>query len=312
MIIKNNIIIDFVCINIYNKIYVKNIEKGFIMENELFESDFDESVFDIDMNDFEGPDDSEFDFSFETEKKRYINPGKKKTTTKPVKYRNAMNLAKHIGNIQRDDRFFIFLDGNFVFGDFIEAWIIHNNYNVLEMTISTLSLSQNNVDSLVNLINGDYLQKLNIIVSDYFFSHERRYLVPYMYQELDTGNRFQLAVARVHTKVCLMKTECGREIIIHGSANLRTSGNVEQIVIETDDELFKFNEEWHNEIIEKYKTINKCVGGKELWQVDQENINTSTRQEKQEPKQLLQNQDGQQRQQENIRIRSRSKGNGAW
>lgn len=279
------------------------------MSNE-FEFDIDESVFDIDYNDFNNIDDSEFDFSFETEKKRYINPGKKKTTTKPVKYRNAMNLARHIGNIQRDDRFFIFLDGNFVFGDFIEAWIIHNNYNVLEMTISTLSMSRNNIDSLGNLFHGDYLQKLNIIVSDYFFSHERRDLVPYMYHELDVDNRFQLAVARVHTKVCLIKTECGREIIIHGSANLRTSGNVEQIVIETDDELYKFNDEWHKEIIEKYKTINKCVGGKELWQADQDNINMSTRQGKPEQKLALPKQDELQPQEDNKKFRT--KGNGAW
>ena len=236
----------------------------------------DQDVFDIDYAEFEGIDIEEFDYSFETEQKRYINPGKKNITSKPIKYRNAMQLAKEIGNIKRDDRFFVMLPGTFVFGDFIEAWIIHNNYNVLEMTISTLSLSQNNVDSLVNLIQADYLQELNIIVSDYFFSHERHQLVPYMYQELDVDNKFQLSVARVHTKVCLIKTECGRNIIIHGSANLRTSGNVEQIVIEIDDKLFKFNEEWHNEIIEKYKTINKCVGGKELWQVDQGNTNMST------------------------------------
>lgn len=244
-----------------------------ISQDPIFEQDdfdFSDDVFDLDVAEFEGLEDpDELDFTFETDQQRYINPGKKKVGTKRVKYRNALQLAKEIGTIKRDDRYFVFLDGLFVYGDFIEAWIIENQYNVLEMTISTLSLSQNNVDSLVNLINGDYLQKLNMIVSDYFFSHERHALIPYMYQELDKGDNFQLAVARVHTKICLIKTECGREIIIHGSANLRTSGNVEQIVIEADHDLFKFNEDWHNEIIEKHKTINKTVGGEALWGQDQ-------------------------------------------
>jgi len=269
-----------------------------------------EHVFDLDISEFEALDiDDDLDFSFETEQKRFINPGKKKITSKPIKYRNALQLAKQIGDIKKEDRFFIFLDGNFVFGDFIEAWIVQNQYNVLEMTISTLSMSENNVDSLGNLLHGDYVQKLNIIVSDYFFAHERRDLVPYLYQELDIDNKFQLAVARVHTKVCLLKTECGKKIIIHGSANLRTSGNVEQIVIECDEDLFDFNIQWHQEIIETYKTINKSVGGKYLWQVDQVDLKNTTKNEKQglPPNPAQPKLDGQALQQG-----VRHRGNGAW
>ena len=276
---------------------------------------FDQDVFDIDIAEFEGLDmDDDLDFSFETEQKRFINPGKKKITSKPVKYRNALQLAKQIGDIEKEDRFFIFLDGTFVFGDFIEAWIIQNQYNVLEMTISTLSMSENNVDSLGNLLHGDYVQKLNIIVSDYFFAHERRLLVPYMYQELDIDNKFQLAVARVHTKICLPETECGKKILIHGSANLRTSGNVEQIVIECDEDLFEFNDQWHQEIIEKYKTINKSVGGKELWQVDQVHIKDLTPEKKQPQarKQAQQRPEENMSHQETFQKTHRFKGKGAW
>ena len=232
-----------------------------------------EDYMDEDISAFEGVDDieDELDFTIESEQKRYINPGKKNKTTKPVKYRHAYDLAQQIGNFKKDDRYFIMLDGNFVFGDFLEAWIIGNKYNVLDMTISTLSLSQNNVDSLKTLIVKDYVQNLNLIVSDYFWAHERQYLIPYIYHELDVDDKFQLAVARIHTKICLLQTACGRDIVIHGSANLRTSGNVEQVVIEDDEDLFKFNREWHNEVLQKYKTIKKSVGGKYLWQQDQGN-----------------------------------------
>ena len=278
---------------------------------------FDDEVYDLDISDFEDLEDFDLDFSVDIEQKRYINPGKKGIASKPVKYRNALSLARKIGDIKQDDRFYIFLDGNFVFGDFIEAWIIQNNYNVLEMTISTLSMSENNIDSLKNLFVGDYLQKLNLIVSDYFFTHERHELIPYLYKELDVDNKLQLSVARVHTKICLLKTECGKKIIIHGSANLRTSKNVEQIVIERDDELFDFNDSWHQEIIEKYKTINKTVGARDLWQADQvftpKSINTGKNArgaKRAQPKQG--GRKSPQEKQQNTRTQSRSKGNGAW
>lgn len=236
---------------------------------ELF--DFDIDVLDLDLSSFEGPDepvDMDFDFDFAEDKQRYINPGSRKLTYKPVKYRNAVSLAKKIGNINTDDRYFIFLDGTFVFGDFIEAWIMQNNWYVKELTLSTLSMSENNVDSLKNLFVWGRVNELNLIVSDYFFSHERNLLLPYLYKELDYENRFQLAAARVHTKICLIVTECGKKIIIHGSANLRTSGNVEQIVIECDKDLFDYNYQWHHDILEQYKTIKKPLQGKHLWQAD--------------------------------------------
>ncbi len=259
-----------------------NTIKSFFQKGYCYMENLEDSVFDIDIAEFEddGMDLDDLDFGFETEQKRYINPGRKQIVSKPVKYRNAMQLAKQIGDIEAEDRYFIFLDGNFVYGDFIEAWIIHNQWNVLEMTISTLSMSENNVDSLKTLMVKDYLQELNLIVSDYFFTHERHNLIPYLYKELDEDNKLQLSVARVHTKICLIRTECGKRIILHGSANLRTSKNVEQLVIECDRELYDFNESWHKEIIEKYKTINKTVGAKDLWQADQKNGNMSMKREK--------------------------------
>jgi ABC-type Fe3+-citrate transport system substrate-binding protein len=147
------------------------------------------------------------------------------------------------------------------------------------MTISTLSLSENNIDSLGNLFYGDYLQKLNIIVSTYFFSHERSNLIPYMYRELDKDNRFQLAVARVHTKIYLLRTECGRKIVVHGSANLRTSGNVEQIVFECSEDLYNFNYDWLYKLMDKSKTINKSVEAGELWRIVEAAVENQARQE---------------------------------
>ena len=189
-----------------------------------------------------------------------------------VKYSNADKLAKEI-NLDKKSRYNCIVSGNFIFGDFIEAFIVVNNAKCEEVTISTLSLDQNNVDSLHNLIVGGFIDKLDMIVSDYFYSHERGSLIPYMYRNLDIDSKFQLAVAGSHAKVCLIKTQGGKYIVIHGSANLRSSSNIEQFVIEENEELYQFWLEYHNKIIESYKTINKgcrkpkSIRGKKLWQV---------------------------------------------
>lgn len=183
-----------------------------------------------------------------------------------VMYDNACRLAEDLP-WEKGIRYDVIVSGNFIFGDFIEAFIVKNNAKVPRMTISTLSLSQDNVDSLVNLIVGGYVEELNLIVSAYFYSHERGSLIPYIYQELDRDNRFQLAVAWIHTKTCHFETAGGKKIVIHGSANLRSSGNIEQFTIEENGELYGFYDEIYNEIINRYATIRKPIRKKQLWDV---------------------------------------------
>jgi hypothetical protein len=168
-------------------------------------------------------------------------------------------MAKDI-KVEKDTRIFAIINGSFIFGDFIEALIVENNWGIKEMTISTLSMSDENIDSLANLINGDYLDKLNLIISTFFYANEYNRgtcLVNYMYEQLDKDNKFQLSVAATHCKTCIFETHCGLKIVIHGSANLRTSDNLEQIMIEENETLYNFNLEYQEQIIEKFKTINK-------------------------------------------------------
>jgi len=200
-------------------------------------------------------------------KSRYMEPKFEEEISEfYLKYDNAKKLALAIGHPPKDSRYFVLLSGNFIFGDFIEALIYENGWHVDEMTISTLSMSQDNVDSLAGLLETGNVEKLNLIVSDFFYSHERRNLVKYIYEKLDIDNKFQLAVASVHTKICLIQTTGGNKIVIHGSANLRTSSNIEQIMIENNDSLFDFNHDVHQAIIKRYATINKSLRRTELWQ----------------------------------------------
>lgn len=197
---------------------------------------------------------------------RYFAPKKsKEISEKFLKYSDAEKLAIDV-DLPKNSRAFAFINGTFFFGDFIEAFCVVNNFHVKKMTISTLSMNQNNVDSLANLMQGGYIDDLSLILSDYFYGHERSQLVPYIYQELDLEDRFQVAFAGTHCKICLIETHCGNHFVFHGSANLRSSSNIEQICLENNKDLYLWMIDIQNSIIEEYKTINKSIRGKKLWQ----------------------------------------------
>lgn len=128
-----------------------------------------------------------------------------------------------------------------------------------------MSLSENNVDSFNNLFVGEYVDSLDLIISDFFFSHERHNMIPYIYKVLDIENKFQLAVAGTHCKLCLIETHDGLFFTMHGSANLRSSASIEHFMIEEGYDMYSFNLEVQEKIIETYKTINKAVRNEKLW-----------------------------------------------
>lgn len=217
---------------------------------------------------------------------RYFAPKKaKEINEKFLKYRNAEQLANDI-NFNENNRFFVIIDGSFFFGDFIEAFIVKHNIYVKKMTISTLSMNKNNVDSLANLINGNYIDELNLILSDYFYSHEKNDLIPYIYQTLDLDNKFQLSFAGTHCKICIFETVNNRKFVFHGSANLRSSSNIEQIMLEENEGLYNFMNEIQENILQEYKTINKSLRGKTLWQTVQKAEKVAEKADQKEQMQL--------------------------
>lgn len=221
------------------------------------------------MPDFEMPefDMSGFDLIAEPDEiePRYMKPKIYQPIKQSnIKYENALTLAKSL-RLNKNERANVIIPGSFIFGDFIEAYIVCNNAKIKKMTISTLSLSQENVDSLNNLLTGEFVDQLNLIISHYFYANERHSLVPYIYQELDMDGKFQLAVAGSHTKTAIFETMGGKFIVMHGSANLRSSQNLEQFTIEENEELYRFYDEYQERIMQKYATINKAIRVKPLW-----------------------------------------------
>lgn len=205
----------------------------------------------------------------------------RRALTACVTYENAEAFARQI-DLTPGARTFAWISGNFIFGDIVEALITARQVGVKRLYICSLSFSQENIDSLKNvmLLMGDELERLVLVLSGYQYSHEKYDLVPYMYQELDDPrNRVQVAFGEWHCKIITLETVHGHTITIHGSANLRSSHSVEQIMIEVDDrELHDFNAAIMERIAGKFGTINtdaqyaklRRVRGKMAWEVSQQ------------------------------------------
>ncbi len=228
----------------------KNIPAG---DFDELENSFD---FDFDVQDFF---DTEQEAGVET---RFIKPPQFKP--KVEYWKNAKRSAAKI-DVEPGMAYFGIMDGSFIFGDLIEALFIEKRLRAHRMDITTLSLSQENIDSLATLILKGYVKELNLTVSDYFYAHEKNLLIPYIQQELDIDNRFQLAVSGNHTKIVVARLTNGIYLVMHGSANLRSSGNVEQVMIQDSREIYDFITATNDRVIEKFKTINKSVRRAKLW-----------------------------------------------
>ena len=232
------------------------------MENLDFDLDFD---LEEEMEAF----DLQLDIPLTGMESRINKPKKFRSTgSRRVKFKNAQKAAAYIKLMEEGERYFALLAGNFIMGDFIEAFLVQNQIQVKQMSISSLSMSQENVDSLELLMDKGYVDKLDLILSSYFFGHERHKegLIPYIYDQLDKGDRFQLAIAGTHTKNCLFETSLGNKYIIHGSANLRSSQCLEEMVFERSAAVYDWKKEWHDEILKKYKTINHEIRDSQLWE----------------------------------------------
>ena len=127
-------------------------------------------------------------------------------------------------------------------------------------------MSRENVDSLKNVQNHALKGPMGLIISDFFFSHERKKGIVDIIEQLSQDAPFALAVAGIHTKITLIKTTCGKHIVIGGSANLRSSMNIEQITIDNCPIIYSFHREWMADILNTYQATHQMLRREKLWQ----------------------------------------------
>ena len=210
-----------------------------------------------------------------------VEPTEHAIYTRPVVYTPQLVCYEHAEEfaadltIDNEHETFAFVSGNFIFGNLVEALVATRRISVKRMGIQTLSMSDENIDSIRNVLEWMPVERLDIALSDYWFSHERKRggLVDYLFDELDIdGVDLRVAFCGTHAKVWTIETMAGNVLTMQGSANLRSSGNVEQVHISPDRGLFDFCDGVLQRMLDVYDVVNqdarkrKSVRRGKLWQ----------------------------------------------
>jgi hypothetical protein len=228
-----------------------------IIDENPFNIDFKDESKDIDF--LETQMDDFVTHNFESgETDQFIKLTNNKITTFEIGYANAVKLAKDI-DIKKGETVYANLEGKFVFGDFIGAFIQENHLRVEELTIVSLSGGIDNFAMLSALIEKGWVKKINLILSTYFIKVEmfRNNAMNIACKEFlkniskKHGDAFNIYYTNVHAKLVLIKTEKGGHVTMHGSSNLRSSQNLEQLIIQENKALYDFNYQFYKSLIPK-------------------------------------------------------------
>jgi len=165
---------------------------------------------------------------------------------KPI---NASIIKDYIP--EKNQNTFFLMNGNCQFVDFISEFV-KNVGGVKEIYFTTLSLNQHTFDSL-DLILPNITK--HILVSSYFLATDRENILHKMKKE-NRLDKYEVGFFRNHTKLVLIKTDTDFYLFT-GSANLRSSGTIEQFSIYNSEELFEFNKKWITYLIDKFNFSKK-------------------------------------------------------
>ncbi|HRQ87846.1 MAG TPA: hypothetical protein PLA50_03550 [Bacteroidia bacterium] len=161
-----------------------------------------------------------------------------------IRPENALAILPHLPR-NPDERTHAVLRGDFVLCDLIPA-IIRERGRCPHLHIATLGMSGANAESLAALHQVGLVGGITICCSVYFRQVDRTATWPEVESKL--GGIATLIVGRNHAKVICLPTEAGDHFVIEGSANLRSSDNLEQIAIFNDPDLAAFHRDWMAEL----------------------------------------------------------------
>jgi len=167
-----------------------------------------------------------------------------------VKAENALVVARRVPGVGGETH--CILKGDFVLGDLLGP-LLDGKY-CEHLRIATLGMSGYNADLLVRLKREGRFGRLTMVVSHYFEGVNRSTVFAEVQEKL--AGVAEWVVMRSHAKVICMTRSGGVGepvedwLVVAGSANLRSSDNLEQMTIYNDREVHEFHAEWIDHVRE--------------------------------------------------------------
>lgn len=177
---------------------------------------------------------------FHTHRAKAEAKAKRRGIKKFIRPENARQILPHLPE-EPGDRTHAILRGDFVLCDLIPA-ILAERGRCQSLHIATLGLSAANAECLATLHRAGQIGAITLLCSAYFREVDKTTTYREVIARLDGIAR--IVVARNHAKVICLPTAAGDHFVIEGSANLRSSDNLEQIAVFNDPDLAAFHCGW--------------------------------------------------------------------
>ncbi len=134
--------------------------------------------------------------------------------------------------------------GDFILTDLITQ-IARQSGQCPRLTLGTLSMNPENARELAKLRDEELIGGITLVLSDFFFRTSRD-AVEECFQILPAPSTRWIK-CRSHVKIALIPT-ADDAYVLHGSANLRSSANLENLTIENDRQLLEWHASWVSEL----------------------------------------------------------------
>jgi len=119
------------------------------------------------------------------------------------------------------------------------------------MRIATLSYNGRNLAEMVRLLDSGAVRRLNLLCSAFFRDHNGELWAETLEEFRDRGQR--AAAAKSHAKVVTFAFASGRRLTLEGSANLRSNGNREQLLLADGAGLHDWHATWIDTLVTQHE-----------------------------------------------------------
>jgi hypothetical protein len=119
------------------------------------------------------------------------------------------------------------------------------------LRIATLCYNRRNAVEMLGLLETKKIGGLTLLASDFFRGHNKD-LDEWFRGEMAAYPGSRIAAARSHCKVVCFDFADGAGLVLEGSANLRTNGNREQMVLANDRALHDWHAAWIDDQVNRY------------------------------------------------------------
>jgi hypothetical protein len=119
------------------------------------------------------------------------------------------------------------------------------------MRIATLSFNARNLAEMVRLLDSGAVRRLSLLCSAFFRDHNTELWEETLADFRDRGQR--AAAARSHAKVVTFAFASGLRLTVEGSANLRSNGNREQVLLADGAGLHDWHARWINDLVTQHE-----------------------------------------------------------